>query len=262
MDRLEFSRSPSSINVLGVRIDAVGISDVVTTMTRWIEQERDRCHIIVNTGMHGIMEARRDPQFRKILNCADLFFPDGISLLLIARGHGIRVAKRNTGPELLSAFCALAQEKGFSNFFYGDTPETLDALGKNLQRKYPRLKISGKYSPPFRALRDEEDSAVVEMINNSGSDVLWVGLGCPKQERWMFEHRDKLNVPIIIGVGAYFKFHGGTIERAPPIVANHGFEWAYRLMKEPRRVWRRYLLDGPRFVIHGILELVGLREYH
>ena len=250
-----------SISVLGVRVDIVGIPQVVDAMAQWIERGEERCHHIVNTGMHGIMVAYRDEEFKTILNSSDLFFPDGISVIWIAhlRGHGLR--KKDTGPELLREFCKVANERGFSSYFYGDTDETLGLLTDRLTKDFPDLKISGSYSPPFRELTAEEDDEIVRNINSSGADVLWVGLGCPRQERWIFEHKDRLNIKVAAGVGAYFKFHSGQVKRAPNLVGNSGLEWLWRFVQEPRRMWRRVLIDGPQFVGHSLLELSGLRKY-
>lgn len=249
------------IRVLGVRVDMVQIPDVVDQMARWIEIKSGKCHHIVNTGMHGIMVAHRDPDFKAVLNSCDLFFPDGISVISIARLRGYSLRKKGTGPEMMREFCRVANDKGYSSFFYGDTSETLRLLAQNFKREFPNLKIAGAYSPPFRPLTPEEDDEIVGTINSSGADVLWVALGCPTQERWIFEHKDRLNVPVAAGVGAYFKFHSGQVKRAPAWLGNSGFEWLWRLSREPRRVWRRVLIDGPQFAGHSLLEISGLRKY-
>jgi len=155
----------------------------------------------------------------------------------------------------------VANEMRYSSFFYGDTPQTLDALRSSLEREYPCHRIAGTYSPPFRPLTAEEDADVVKMINDARPDVLWVGLGLPKQETWIAEHIDRLNVPVAMGVGAAFGFLSGRVSRAPQWVGRCGFEWLWRLMCEPRKVWRRDLLGGPSFVGHVLLELTGLKKY-
>lgn len=250
-----------SIRTLGVRVHMVQIPEVVGLMADWIENDRQRCHHIVNTGMHGIMEARRDPSFKAILNSADLFFPDGISMIWVARRRGFPLKKRGTGPELLREFCKTASTKGYRSFFLGDTDDTLDQLTGKLRAEFPGLEIAGTFSPPFRPITPEEDEEIIRMINGSKPDVLWIGLGCPKQERWIFEHKDRLDVPVAIGVGAYFKFHSGQVKRVPALVGDFGFEWLWRFLHEPRRLWRRVLIDGPRFGCNVILELTGLKKY-
>ena len=249
-----------SISVLGVRVHMLQMPETLRTLEGWI-RERAGCRYIVATGMHGIMEARRNPDFKDILNSADLFVPDGISLIWTARARGMRARKRVCGSDLMWEFFKLAELKGYRNFFYGDTEDTLERLTVRLKENFPNLQIAGVHSPPFRAATGEEDAQDVRMINESGADVVWVGLGLPKQERWMFKQRNELNVPVLVGVGAAFKFLSGDVRRAPAWVGDHGMEWLWRLVQEPRRVWRRVLFDAPRFAGHVILESSGLRKY-
>lgn len=239
----------------------VEIPRVVDIMDHWITAERDNCHYVVNTGMHGIMEGHRDPEFKTILNTADLFAPDGILVVLIARFHGFLIRKKNTGPGLLREFSKVANEKGYKCFFYGDTEETLNLLAEELAAEFPALQIVGLHSPPFRPLTPEEDESIVESINQAKPDVLWVGLGLPKQEWWINQHRERLNVPVAVGAGASFKFFAGSVSRAPAWLRNLGFEWLWRLFQEPGRVWRRVFLDAPRFAGLVVLELSGLKKY-
>ena len=248
-----------SINVLGARVHIVQIPEVLEILETWIEKGVSGRHVVV-TGMHGAMESNRDPDFRRIVNAADLFVADGISLVWIARLRGFRVKRRVSGADLMWEFFKLAQERGYKSFFYGDTEETLTKLTLRLKQCFPELKIAGTYSPPFRSLNAAESAEQVEMINNSGADVLWVGLGLPKQERWINEFKDSLNVPVSIGVGAAFRFISGQTVRAPAWIGNSGFEWLWRLVHQPRQVWRRILVDGPRFLIYVALELLGLKK--
>ena len=245
--------------ILGVRVHLINMGQVLDIISDWIEQ-RDECHYIVATQMHGIMEARRDPGFKTILNSANLFVPDGFSLIWAARRRGFKISNRVAGPDLFMEGCRLASERGYKVFFYGDTTETLKALSLQLKDWFPTLKIVGMHSPPFRTLTPEEEVQVVSIINESGPDIVWVGLGLPKQERWMFEHKDKLNAPVLVGVGAAFKFVSGRVRRAPPWVGNHGFEWLWRFISEPRRVWRRVMIDGPHFIFCVVFEKLDSRE--
>lgn len=249
-----------SIKVLGVRVNMVQVPDVLALMEHWIE-EKDRCHYIVATGMHGVMEARRDLEFLHIVESADLFVPDGISLIWTARLRGVRLKRRVCGIDIMAAFFGLAEERGYSVFLYGDTEETLQLLTDRLKHQFPRLTVAGTCSPPFRPLTTEEKTQEIDMINASGADVVWIGLGLPKQERWMYEHKDLLNASVLVGVGAAFKFASGNVVRAPAWIGDHGFEWLWRLVKEPRQIWRRVLVDGPRFVVNIILEQGGLKKY-
>jgi len=249
-----------SIHVLGIRVNMVQMGEALGLIEHWIK-ERDRCHYIVASQMHGVMEARRHPDFKTVLNSADLFVPDGVSLTWVAHRRGFRSQKRICGFDLMWEFLGLAEEKGYRIFFYGDTDDTLQLLTRRLSEDFPRIKIAGVHSPPFRPLTPEEDAQETRMINESGADIVWVGLGLPKQERWMFEHRDKLSVPVIVGVGAAFKFLSGRAHRAPPWMLDHGLEWLWRFFHEPRRMWRRVLIDGPHFVFCVALESGGKKQF-
>ena len=248
-----------SIQVLGVRVHMVQMGEALELLEDWM-QRRDRCRYVVATQMHGVMEARREPDFKTVLNSADLFVPDGSSLTWVAHRRGFVAQKRVCGSDLMWGFLELAQGKGYRNFFYGDTEDTLQLLTRKLSEDFPRLNIAGVHSPPFRALTPEEDAQEMRMINESGADIVWVGLGLPKQERWMFEHRHRLNVPVIVGVGAAFKFLSGRVNRAPGWMGDHGLEWLWRFAHEPRRVWRRVLVDGPIFILLVGLEQLGINK--
>ena len=250
-----------SISILGCEIHLVEIPDVIATIDRWIETEPHRFHYIVNTGMHGLMEGHRDSGFKKILNSADLFAPDGILVILVARARGVKINKKSTGPEMMEQFLKATDQKSYRHFFYGDTPETLAHLSDKLKSEYPGQQIVGLHSPPFRATTAEEDESIVDEINRAKPDVLWVGLGTPKQERWMFEHQERLNVPVAIGVGASFKFATGDVKRSPGWIGNLGFEWLWRLSHEPKRLWRRVFIDAPQFIALAVLELTGIKKF-
>ncbi|XOB41515.1 MAG: WecB/TagA/CpsF family glycosyltransferase [Candidatus Nealsonbacteria bacterium] len=258
MVKNNFKQIPS-IQILGSRVHMVQIPEVVELIAHWIEKESQKYHWIVVTGMHGVMEAYRDVKFKAILNSADLFVPDGISLIWIARYRGFPLKKRVSGADLMWEYFKLANKKGYRNFFYGDTKETLQELAKKLLIDFPELKIVGLYSPPFRALTPEEDAEIVRKINEKKPDILWVALGLPEQERWIFEHRDKLEIPVVIGVGAAFKFLSGKVKRAPAWLGDLGLEWLWRFFHEPRKLWRRVFLDIPAFIFLVLLELIGFK---
>lgn len=249
------------IQVLGTRVHMTLMPDVIALMDRWIEAEPSRHHHVVNTGMHGIMEAHRDPEFKAILNSAALLAPDGVLALVVARLYGYRIKKKDTGPELLWRFSDVANRKGYRYFFYGDTQDTLDLLSTKLTQQFPDVTIAGSYSPPFRSLTPEEDEAIVQAINLAQPHILWVGLGMPKQERWIYEHRHKLRVPVVVGAGASFKFMSGSVTRAPAWLRNSGFEWLWRLVQEPKRVWRRVFIDAPQFLGLMLLQITRLKKY-
>jgi len=249
-----------SIQILGNRVHMVQIPEVVELISHWIEKESQKFHWIVVTGMHGIMESHRDKNFKAILNSADLFVPDGISLVWLARYWGFPLKKRVSGTDLMEEFFKISNQKGYRNFFYGDTEETLNLLVKKILTNFPNLKIVGFYSPPFRPLTPEEDAEIIKVINQKKPDVLWVALGLPRQEQWIFEHKDKLNVPVVIGIGAAFKFLSGKAKRAPTWIGDYGLEWLWRFFQEPRKLWRRVLLDIPTFIFLVLLELIGLKR--
>ena len=249
------------VKILGSRVQLLKLPQIIERIDRWIAGRGTTCHRVVVTGFHGIWEAHKDAGFKAVLNSADLWAPDGIAPVGIAKLKGFRGAERTPGADIMRAFFELADKKGYSSFFYGDTDETLRALKKNIEREYPGHRIAGVFSPPFRPLTPEEDEQVVSMINNARPDVLWVGLGLPKQDRWIFERKDRLKVPVAIGVGAAFLFLSGRVKRVPGWVGRNGLEWVWRFIKEPKKLWRRDLIEGPQFVWHVLLELAGIRKY-
>lgn len=249
-----------SFRVLGIRVDAVQIDDVLRQMEAWI-QKWDAGHYIAVTGMHGVTEAQHDPEFAEILNSASLVVPDGYPLVVLGRWRGFPLKRRVYGPELLETFCATTTGKAYRHFFYGGAPGVASDLAQKFAQRYPDFRVAGTYCPPFRPLSAEEDREVIRLIEESRPDVLWIGLSTPKQERWMSEHRNKLSVPVMVGVGAAFDFHTGRAVQAPKWMREHGFEWLFRLATEPRRLWRRYLIFGSEFIWLVVLELLGLRKY-
>ena len=168
--------------------------------------------------------------------------------------------RRVYGPELMTLFCAESAARGRRHFFYGGAPGVAEDLAKRFAEKFPGLIVAGKYCPPFRSLSQAEDDGIVSIINSSGADIVWVGLGAPKQERWMFEHRERLRAPVLVGVGAAFDFFTGRIAQAPLWMRENGLEWLSRLSKEPRRLWRRYLIQGSEFVLLVLLEALGRKK--
>lgn len=250
----------SSYSVLGVRVDALQIPGVIEHMEEWIALRRSPSYIAV-ADMHCLMNARHSAGFREILQSATLTVPDGFPLVWLGRRKGFVLPRRVYGPELMASFCESTSARGYRHFFYGGAPGVADDLAARFAKRYPGLQIAGTHTPPFRPLTPEEDKAEVSRINSSHADVLWVGLGAPKQERWMFEHQPKLNVPVLVGVGAAFDFHTGRVTQAPRWMREHGFEWLFRLSQEPSRLWRRYLIYGPEFVALVLLESLRLKKF-
>ena len=246
--------------ILGVGVSPVQIPQVVAQMESWI-QKRDRCRYIAVTGMHGITEAQYHPQFRHVLNAADLVVPDGMPLVWLGRRRGLPLRRRVYGPELMTAVCAHGLMHGFRHFLYGGAAGTADRVAVALRERFSGIQIVGTLSPPFRPLATEEDAAHISIINESRADVVWVSLSEIKQDTWMFEHRDRLNVPVLVGIGAAFDFFAGLKRQAPEWMRDSGFEWLFRLLQEPRRLWRRYLVYGSRFVYLVALEELGIRKW-
>ena len=250
----------SSFTILGIRVNAVEIGDVIARMQDWIAQ-RDLCRTIAVTGMHGIMEAHHDPDFKNILNTSSLVVPDGMPLVWLARLKGNSLKRRVYGPELMTSFCEISAKKGYRHFLYGGAPGVAEKLAGELTNQFPGLVIAGSYSPPFRPLSAEEDVEIMKMISDAQPDVLWVGLSTPKQERWMDAHYKLLRVPALVGVGAAFDIHSRLKKQAPAWMRENGLEWLFRLIQEPKRLWRRYILYGSEFLFWVTLDLLGLRKF-
>jgi N-acetylglucosaminyldiphosphoundecaprenol N-acetyl-beta-D-mannosaminyltransferase len=248
----------STFGVLGVRVCAVQIPDVVDHIRAWIAN-RNGCKYVAVTSMHGVTEAQRDPEFKKVLNAADLVVPDGMPLVWLGRAGGYKLGRRVYGPELMETFLAQTGNE-FSHFFYGGGPGVPDRLARTLEARHG-IRVAGTLSPPFRPLEPAEDDAIIRRINASEPDVLWVGLSTPKQERWMHDHASQLDVPVALGVGAAFDFLTGTKSSPPTWMGEHGLGWLFRLMSEPTRLWRRYLVRGPQFAYWLILDRLGLRDF-
>ncbi|KXG78333.1 putative N-acetylmannosaminyltransferase [Fervidicola ferrireducens] len=242
--------------ILGMRVDATSFQEATRLILKWAGTGESRYVCAAN--VHMVMEAYDSPAFRKVVNNADLVVPDGMPLAYGLRLLGMRGQERVCGPELMLHVCEAAASQGVPVGFYGGSPDTLQALVKNLSKRFPNLRVAYQYSPPFRPLTAEEDAAVTKQIAASGARILFVGLGCPKQECWMAEHRGKIPA-VMLGVGAAFDFHAGRIRQAPRWVQNIGMEWFFRLCMEPRRLWRRYFKHNPRFLILFALQLVGKR---
>jgi len=237
---------PPRFDVLGLPVSAISMADAVATMDGWI---RDRTpHYVCVTGVHGVMESRRDEELRKIHERAGLVTPDGMPLVWLAHLDGQTHVDRVYGPDLMLACCERSLVTGASHYFFGGAPGIADRLAARLQFRFPGLAVSGTNCPPFRPLTPDEDERLVDAINTANPDIVWVGLSTPKQERWMAAHVGRLRAPVLVGVGAAFDFHAGVKRQAPRWMQRSGLEWSFRLATEPRRLWRRYLVNNPSFM--------------
>jgi len=246
-------------NILGVGISAINMTAAVETIASWIAQGAS--HYVCVFPVHSVIECQKDSGLRHIANASGLTTPDGVPLVWLSRLHGHRHVSRVYGPDLMMALCAASAEHGYRHFFYGSAEGVPEKLASVLARQYPGLNVVGTYAPPFRPLGPEEDEQIVEMINASGADIVWVGLGTPKQDHWMASHVDVLRAPVLIGVGAAFDFHAGRKKQAPRWMQRSGLEWFFRLITEPRRLWKRYLINNPLFMILVLGQALRLKRY-
>ena len=235
-------------DICGVPVSSTNIEDACQVIDGWIEAQTKNyvCVAPVST----VVDCQRNVEYRKAVQNADMVTPDGMPLVWLSKLSGDKHIQRTYGPDLMQAFCKYGQEKGRRHFLYGGEEKTCQLLINVLKDKFPDIQIAGKYSPPFRPVHYEEDQEVIDQINDSKADVLWVGLGSPKQDFWMVEHRDKLNAPVIVGVGAAFDFIAGIKPQAPKWMQKCGLEWFFRLCSEPKRLWKRYLVGNSLFIFY------------
>ena len=246
-----------SRRIVGSRVDATSYGDASDRVMAWARAAEARYVCVAN--VHMVMEAADDAAFHRILEASDLTVPDGFPLVWALRRLGVAHATRVRGPELTAVLCQRAAREGVPVGFYGASPQVLDDLLLRLRATIPELRIAYRWSPPFRDLSGEEAAEVARQIRDSGARLLFVGLGCPKQERWMFAHRAVVPA-VALGVGAAFDFLAGHKPEAPAWMQRVGLEWLHRLATEPRRLWRRYLRHNPRFVVRLSLQLARERS--
>ena len=241
------------VKVLGSRIDLLSWDGAVERMSGWAEARQSRVVCICN--VHSVVTAGQDPAFKAVLDGADLVTADGAPVAWMSTVLSGRRQSRINGPDLMWRYLQHAADHGQAMFFYGSTTQCLRALVDRVQSEFPQLTIAGSYSPPFRTLTEEESGAVVEQINRSGASVVWVGLGCPKQEQWMAAQKGRIEA-VMVGVGAAFDYHSGALRRAPRWMQRSGLEWLYRLGSEPKRLWRRYTVTNSVFLVNAGRQLL------
>ena len=253
MPAIEAGRSVPRVDILGVGVSAINMDDALEVIDEWITTGVRRYVCI--TGVHGVMESQRDEALRRIHNGAGLVTPDGMPLVWLSKWRGWHRTTRVYGPDLMLALCERSLATGYRHFFYGGKEGVPERLARRLQKRYPGLTVAGTYSPPFKAVTEQEGEAVIDRINAAKPDIVWVGLGTPKQEHWMAQHVDRLTASVLLGVGAAFDFHAGLKRQAPRWMQRSGLEWLFRLATEPRRLWRRYLVNNPLFVWLTLLQM-------
>jgi N-acetylglucosaminyldiphosphoundecaprenol N-acetyl-beta-D-mannosaminyltransferase len=250
-----------SSSILALHIDPTSYVIAVTQIIGWAKQGESRSVFAAN--VHMVMEAHDHADFQKIVNAADLVTPDGMPLVWELRHQGYTGQERVYGPTLMLRLLEAAAQEGITVGFLGATEDVLQKLTSRMEDSYPGLSVHAQIAPPFRPLSSEEDQQIIQQVNDSGVKILFVGLGCPKQERWISEHRGKIQA-VMAGVGAAFALHAGTVRQAPTWMQKLGFEWLFRLSREPRRLWKRYVLTNPRFISlivrERLLEKIGKKR--
>ncbi len=246
------------VRVISLFPDVVNRDSIIQKIAELVAQKNGG-YVCFST-VHMVMESFDNAEFAAKVNGADLIVTDGMPLVWMQKMQGKRDASRVRANDLMISLCEYAEKNNLKVCFYGGRQEVIDGILERAKTDFPRLEIAYAYSPPFRALSEEEDAEIVEKIKNSGTQILFMGLGCPKQENWMAAHRDKFPA-IMLGVGASFDFYAGNVRESPEWMGKLGFEWLYRLTQEPKRLWRRYLILNPRFMFLAALQLLGLKKF-
>ncbi len=246
-------------NVLGVGVSALNLSSATAALISAAEQ-KTKGYVCV-TGVHGVSEAQTDPEFKAILNAALLNTPDGMPMVWMGRLQGFHDMGRVYGPDLMLSLCEASVPRGLTHFVYGGAEGVASELRRGLEQRFPGLKIVGTFTPPFRPLDQTEGRQLAQLVAQASPDFFWVGLSTPKQERFMAQFCPILDATVFLGVGAAFDFHAGRVRQAPRWMQRSGLEWLFRLICEPRRLWKRYLKNNPVFVCRAFLQLTRLRKY-
>ena len=249
----------SRANVLGVGVHGINLSSAVSVIEGAV-REGTKGYVCV-TGVHGVMEAQRDPEFRDILNRALLVTPDGMPTVWVGRMQGNSTMTRVFGPDLMLEVCRRSAGTGIRHFLYGGNPGIADELAEHLRRRFTGITVAGTFTPPFRPLDPSELLVLERQLETTLPDIVWVGLSTPKQEKFMAANFQRLHCKVMIGVGAAFDIHTGHVKDAPKWIKDTGLQWAHRLCQEPGRLWKRYLVNNSAFLVAVGLQLAGLRRY-
>ena len=237
-------------NIMGVNIAAINMPWLIDFTKKYIKELSGDYLCVSN--VHTTVMSYDDKAYCAVQNGGIMAIPDGGPLSSVGRKRGFSGMKRTTGPDYMKEMLKISNEEGYRHFFYGSTEETLKKLQRTLKRSYPNVQVAGMFSPPFRTLSAQEDEEIVHMINESNADFVWIGLGAPKQERWMAEHQGKIK-GFMIGVGAAFDYEAGNIVRAPQWMQKTNLEWLYRLIQEPKRLFKRYFYTNTKFIWDAVI---------
>jgi N-acetylglucosaminyldiphosphoundecaprenol N-acetyl-beta-D-mannosaminyltransferase len=248
----------SSVNILGVKVHATSMDRALARLQTAVAQN-EKGYVCV-TGVQGVMEAQMDSNLKRIINGALLTIPDGRPTVWVGWLRGLFQMRQVTGPTMMLRICALSPENGYKHFFYGGNDGVADQLKESLTQRYPGLNVVGTYTPPFRPLTTEEEADLTRQVAELKPDFFWVGLSTPKQERFMDQYCSKLDAKIMLGVGAAFDMHTGRIKDAPYWMKFTGLQWIHRIWQDPKRLWKRYLVNNPKFVYQIALQLLGIRK--
>lgn len=266
VEEVELAEKASVADVCGGRVNVVGLqTNECGSLEKVVEQFAQMAksgagaYVCFST-VHMVMESYDNPEFARIVNGADFIVTDGMPLVWMQKLQGAREAARVRANDLMIRLCKRAEKDNLKVGFYGGKPEVIEAIKQRAAKDFPNLQIVYACSPPFRPLTEEEDRQIIEEINDVGAQILFMGLGCPKQELWMAAHRPRVKA-LMLGVGASFDFYAGNISECPAWLGSLGLEWFYRLSQEPRRLWRRYLILNPRFMTQAALQLSGLKKF-
>jgi N-acetylglucosaminyldiphosphoundecaprenol N-acetyl-beta-D-mannosaminyltransferase len=251
--------SVEQVNVLGVGVHVIDMRGAVAILESQIRASTKG--YVCLAGVHGIMEAQRDPNLKSIFAQALLVAPDGMPTVWMGHAQGFPAMERVFGPDLMVNIIGNVEFRNCTHFFCGGEPGVAERLQTEMLRRFPWVKITGTYSPPFRPMTSAEERALATKIHLLRPDIIWVGLSTPKQEQFMAHYLPMLDTKLMIGVGAAFLFHTGAIQDSPDWIKRAGLQWLHRLLQEPTRLWRRYLVNNPLFVVHVLLQVIGLKRY-
>lgn len=251
-------KKENRVRVVSLLTDVVNLESIIKKLVELVKKENG-AYVCFST-VHMVMESFDNPEFGAKVNNADLIITDGMPIVWMQKIQGVKGASRVRANDLMIELCRFAEKNNLKVGFYGGRQEVIDAILERARKDFPALQVAYAFSPPFRPLTEEEDKKVVEEINASGTQILFMGLGCPKQENWMAAHKKKIKA-VMLGVGASFDFYAGNIKESPQWMGNLGLEWLFRLIQEPKRLWRRYLILNPRFMWLASLQILGLKKF-